>query len=192
MNTPPYPYSQGNRLEERNTYFYSEYHGQAFFMAWRNSREQTLAELPPGAAPQIAASMLSETAAGYDTQQLLAFLLNADLAQAQNRRLAEQLLQRFEVSKRIYRRYDVRFKAIVDSGYEALEFYPQFAALCLRLQDQPAPLPFLNGLLKSIDTLIAIRDRLSPALGAQLAWLIDREAQWVARIATAAQVDMNR
>lgn len=192
MSMPPYPYSQGNRLEQRNSYFYSEYHGQAFFAAWRDSRQQALAHLPPAVEPRVVAAARPSLENGCDCQQLLAFLLSADPAEAENRRLAEHLLQRFEVSKRLYRRYDERFKAVIDSGYEALELYPQFAALCLRLQDQPASLPFLNGLLKSIDTLIAIRERLPADLGAQLAWLIEREAQWIAHIATTAGVEMDR
>lgn len=191
MSTPPYPYSHGNRLDERNTYFYSEYHGHAFFAAWRESRQQALGQLPPAIEPRFEAGECPALEQGCDSQQLLAFLLNADLAEPGNRRLAERLLQRFEVSKRLYRRYDARFKAVVASGYEALELYPQFAALCLRFQGQPASLPFLNGLLKSLDSLIAIRQRLPADLGAQLAWLIDGEAQWVAQIASSVNVGMD-
>lgn len=191
MSIPPYPYSQGERLEERNTYFYSAYHGQAFFAAWRASRQQALIGLPdarPWPANTPVAALDGQ--AGYHTQQVLDLLLNADLSQPVNRRLAEHLLQRFEVSKRLYRSYTPQFKAVIDSGYDDLALYVEFAALCLAMQTQADALPFLNGLLKSIDTLIAVQQRLAPELGSHLAWLIAGEASWVERLAARVNVEV--
>ncbi len=184
MSLAPYPYSEGNRLEERNTYFYSAYHGQDFFAAWHASRQQALANIRQAQAwqPQAAPSTL-DTREGYDAQQVLNVLLSGDLGAPANRRLAEHLLQRFEVSKRLYRRYTPQFKAVLSSGYDDLTLYIQFAALCLAMQAHAKPLPFLNGLLKSIDTLIAVRAQLPAELAANLAWLIAGEARWVQSLA---------
>lgn len=189
MSSVDYPYSQGNRLEERNTYFYSQYHGMAFFTAWRASRQEALAQLPAAGALQLPVTTEREQNA-EDTATLLADLLNADADAPDKRHLAERLLQRFEVSKRLHRRYDNEFKAIADSGYDDLNLYLQFAALCLHQADQPGALPFLNGLLKVVDSLISIRTRLSPAQGAQLAWLIEAEHSWVARVAEQVKVEI--
>ncbi len=191
MSTPPYPYSQGERLEERNTYFYSAYHGQPFFAAWRASRQAALTNLPAAQPWPARASVAAlDSQAGYATQAVLDVLLNGDLTQPHHRRLAEHLLQRFEVSKRLYRHYTPQFKAVLDSGYEDLALYVQFAALCLAMHAQPNALPFLNGLLKSLDTLIAVQARLPAALGGHLAWLIAGEAQWVDALAAKVNVEV--
>ncbi|QMV65339.1 hypothetical protein DFO61_1033 [Ectopseudomonas oleovorans] len=189
MSDIDYPYSQGDRLEERNTYFYSQYHGAAFFPAWRASRQAALMQLPPAQAVPLPVAA-ERNAHHVDTAALLADLLHAAADAPSKRRLAERLLQRFEVSKRLHRRYDANYKAVADSGYDDLELYLQFAALCLHLSEQPGALPFLNGLLKVIDSLISILPRLSPAQGAQLAWLIAAEQDWVARIASQANVEL--
>jgi hypothetical protein len=189
MSDIDYPYSQGDRLEERNTYFYSQYHGAAFVPAWRARRQMALTHLPAArAVPLPAAAERSEHPAA--TAALLADLLHAAADAPDKRRLAERLLQRFEVSKRLHRRYDADFKAIADSGYDDLDLYLQFAALCLHQAEQPGALPFLNGLLKVVDSLVSIHPRLSPAQGAQLAWLIAAEQNWVVRLAAQANVEL--
>lgn len=189
MSDIDYPYSQGDRLEERNTYFYSQYHGTAFFPAWHASRQAALARLPAPHAVPLATPVERRDDAS-DTAALLTDLLHADAAAPGKRRLAERLLQRFEVSKRLHRCYDSTLRAVTDSGYDDLNLYLQFAALCLHQAGQPGALPFLNGLLKVIDSLISIHPRLTPAQGAQLAWLIAAEQDWVARIAVQANVEI--
>ena len=94
MSDIDYPYSQGDRLEERNTYFYSQYHGAAFFPAWRTSRQAALMQLPPAqAVPLPVAAERNEYP--VDTAALLAELLHAAADAPGKRRLAERLLQRF-------------------------------------------------------------------------------------------------
>jgi hypothetical protein len=189
MTEIDYPYSQGNRLEERNTYFYSPYHGEAFLPAWRASRTAALARLPQPKSP-VTRAPDSRSEDGHDTEQLLRALLVGSPESSENRRMAERLLQRFEVSKRIYRRYDAHFKTILESGYEDVELYLQFASLCLHYARQPASLPFLNALLKVLDSLISIIDRLRAEQGAYLAWLIEAERDWVVRVAASVSVDI--
>ena len=188
MSHSVYPYSQGDRLSDRNTYFYSEFHGPAFFEAWRASRAAALAALPwplPLSAPPRAAP----DGVVYDTAQLLAEMLNSH---AEDHLLLDRLLQRFEVSKRLYRKYDLGlFKAIRDSGYHDLDLYLLFGALCVQCQNQRAAMRFLNALLKAVDSLISVLDRLDPEQGAHLAWLIGREREWVQRIAAAVGVELN-
>ena len=187
MNSVSYPYSQGNRLEDRNTYFYSEYHGEAFLPAWETSRRDALNRLPVPEAPNIKPPK-SLNASEYHTAELLGHLLNTDLDTTANKYLAGKLLQRFEVSKRLYRRYDTHFKAVLESGYDDLALYPLFAAMCLRHAPQPHSLPFLNALLKTIDTLISLENRLTAIQGAQLAWLIEGEAKWVMQLANRLEI----
>jgi hypothetical protein len=186
MTESVYPYSQGDRLNERNTYFYSEYRGPAFLDAWCASRNAALASLPGPLPLQLKAAMPQTTA--YDAAQLLGELSSTRAEHA----LVDRLLQRFEVSKRIYRKYDQDLRAIRDSGYDDLDLYLLFAGLCLQSQQRPAPLRFLNALLKVLDTLIAAREQLCPEQAAQLAWLIGEERAWVQRIAAAAGLELTR
>ena len=189
MRAPEYSYSRGDRLEDRNTYFYSEYLGEAFFPLWKESRSNARNSLPPPCQPAVGKAHVSTTES-FETAALLGYLLNANPASPEQRKLAEKLLQRFEVSKRIYRRYNTEFRAVLESGYDDLELYILFTRMCLHYSEQPEALPFLNALLKCIDTLIAIRNRLTPDLQGQLAWLIDQESSWVARQAVKAGVDI--
>lgn len=181
MSHHDYPYSQGDRLNDRNTYFYSEFRGQAFLADWHESRSVALAALPAPLAIAVSAADPSDTA---DTAKLLAYLLHTDVEDAR----VDGLLQRFEVSKRLYRRYDRDFKAVRESGYDALDLYLQFGALCVQRQSRPAALRFLNALLKVVDSLISVRERLSCEQGAHLAWLIRAERAWVQSVATGAGV----
>lgn len=188
MSRDLYPYSAGDRLEDRNTYFYSAYHGQAFLEAWQASRSAARVALPaPRTLQPIAATAAAQPDPDYDTGALLAALLEQ---KPEHHPLRDRLLQRFEVSKRIYRRYDADLKAIRDSGYDDLTLYLGFAALCVHSQDSPAALRFLNALLKAVDILISARARLSPAEAAHLAWLIEQERGWVERLAVSVGVEV--
>jgi len=162
MTRDLYPYSQGDRLDDRNTYFYSAFHGHTFLAAWHASRNAALAGLPHAQRPQPLAAEWCEN--------------------------AERLLQRFEVSKRIYRAYDADFKAVRDSGYDDLDLYLRFGAWCVDGEPRPAALRYLNALLKLVDLLISVRERLTGEQGAGLAWLIERERAWVQRIAASVSV----
>lgn len=181
--TISYPYSQGERLEERNTYFYSSYHGIDFFAAWQASRQSIAAHLPPP-LPLAAqsASACPDGQSGWDSSALLAYLLACE-PDARARQLAEQLLQRFEVSKRIHARYTTAFRAEAGSDYHDLQRYLAFAALCIRQRRTASALPFLNGLLKCVDSLLSVHARLDEAQQARLHWLIIEEAAWVGQLA---------
>jgi hypothetical protein len=182
MTDGDYPYSEGDRLNDRNTYFYSAYGGASFLEAWRESREAALRSLPAPLPLTAAAPVASDTA------QLLSDMLSSEAEHA----LAERLLQRFEVSKRLYRKYDSELRAIRDSGYDDMDLYLLFARLCLHSRERPAPMRFLNALLKVLDTLVAARERLSQEQGAVLAWLIGEELAWVQRIAADVGVELSR
>ena len=176
MSHEIYPYCRGDRLEDRNTYFYSTFHGPAFLAAWHASRCAALAALPAACRPRLSAAH----AGSAHTAELLTALLENTLDSEPS---IDRLLQRFEVSKRIYRQYDADLRAVRDSGYDDLDLYVLFGAVCVDSQTRPAALRFLNALLKVVDILISVRARLGPEQGACLAWLIEQERAWVLRVA---------
>jgi hypothetical protein len=75
-----------------------------------------------------------------------------------------------------------------DSGYDDLDLYIRFGALCVQRRSQPAALRFLNALLKVLDSLISVRERLDSDQGARVAWLILAERSWVEEVAARAGV----
>ncbi len=81
MNSAEYPYSQGNRLEQRNTYFYSEFHGTHFMDAWRDARKFAARELRTAQSEAVEVqSKQAPGSGGIDTESLLGRLLAELLA----------------------------------------------------------------------------------------------------------------
>ena len=90
MSHLSYSYSQGNRLQDRNTYFYSAYRGSAFLSEWMTSRQSSLSLLPKPKPLELEKIQVVSTI-GYDTSSLLARLLSpAETQDKTNRELAER------------------------------------------------------------------------------------------------------
>lgn len=191
-----YEYSQGDLLEDRNTYFYTPYHGKAFLAAWRQSRQSAATDLPAPQPFEFQERPLSDNRANrIDTADLLNHLGwqlsegQAELTEVQ-KALLNRLVTKFEVSKRIYTGYTGGFKPIDKTGYTHMGLYVQFAAAMSLAYQKTAGLPYLNVMTKSIDTLIARRDRLELKETAVLAHLIEREDNYVAAVAENVEVDL--
>jgi hypothetical protein len=192
MSDVAYPYANGNLLEQRNTYFYSAFQGSGFLQAWHMSRSRILATLPPPSAPHHHLSRMAlPVGARVDTAELLASLnlaaLNADLEQFSKIKLwIDRLVQRFEVSKRLYDIYVLRdghLKAESGSSFRKVSLYLEFGELMVAAYCVSRDLPYLNALLKALDTLSAIRAELLEHEDARLAWLIVEERRLVRALA---------
>jgi hypothetical protein len=96
----------------------------------------------------------------------------ADTAEA---RRALNLVKKFEVTKRIHRAYDERFRAVDRSDHEDLGLYLRLAEVFEAAHAATGELPYLNALLKCLDTLCALRSGLSEADRRRLSWLFERE-----------------
>ena len=113
MSSVEYIYSQGNRLEDRNTYFYTRFQGERFMDAWREARENAARDLF-GKQNEVADTrppQLSEDG-GIDTRTLLSRLMS-DMSSgefsAEARLWTDILRKRFEVSKRVYCSYAAEY-----------------------------------------------------------------------------------
>ena len=108
MNKVAYPYSSPNKIEDRNTYFYSSYGGQDFLDAYFDMRMSILDELRVRKPETLVSkSPLGITADGVDTKALLRSLtgmLHEKCMNSESWELVAKLIQRFEVSKRIYQK----------------------------------------------------------------------------------------
>lgn len=173
-----YPYADGDLLEQRNTYFYSRYEGPAFLAAWCRQRAG-VAALPAADAPEAATG-------SRPTDRLLDALrgaLSARPADAGERPTLDRLVQRFEVSKRLHGEYSADWRPVDPADYHTLERYLCFGEVLDLAWTVWAALPYLNALLKCLDTLTALAGRLDAGQRLRLESLIGREEMHVAALA---------
>lgn len=180
-----YPYASGDLLENRNTYFYSEYLGERFMDAWRRQRTEAVARLEVG---EIAGQPDPQTESPAD--RLLETLLTeftAGKVSEQSRKLLDALLQRFEVTKRLHGEYDAGFRPADLADYRKMERYVRFGEVLDAAYGATASLPYLNALIKCLDTLTALHQRLDARQRKRVILLIGREAWHVGRLASKLQ-----
>lgn len=183
--TTGYPYAEGDRLEERNTYFYSPYGGAAFLAAWRENRAAALDELGAPAAEPPPPAASDEPGSG----EALLESLHAQLRDgAVDRRRLDLLLQRFEVGKRLYLQYNDELRPLDRDAFRDLDLYLRFAELLDLLYERQGDLSRLNALMKALDILVSLRADLNGARRGRLARLLEREGRWVAALAERVEV----
>ena len=191
MNQEVYPYAHGPLLDERNTYFYSSYGGVEFLEAWKREREVLIGALPPPeppSAPRGTHQFPADGAPAIDVGPLLRSLYAAMWHNTYADRVValpwlERLVQRFEVTKRIFASYGPGLASKGRTNYRHLPLYVRFAEVMELTYQRTSALPYLNALLKCLDTLSALRAGLGAADSARLAWLCGRERQHVAALA---------
>lgn len=189
---PTYTYATGDLLSERNTYFYSAYQGPEFLGAWEDARVQVLERLPAPADMPVPRGGALPDASGVDARPFLERLLAGASAEegawTEARPWLDRLVQRFEVTKRIFESYDASLRARDREHFRDLGAYLRFAEVLEVAYERTLTLPYLNALLKCMDTLTAMHAGLSRDEGARLARLILRERRHVRRLAERAGV----
>lgn len=174
--TSEYPYAEGDPREAPNTYAYVRYEGKVFLDAWRRSRWWALDELPP---PAVAIRTASSDG-GNDTAVHLERFWQK-LTEIGNSAPAEldRLLHHFELTKRIFTRYDTSWRPETGSDFRDVSLYLRFAEVLDLAYANTGMLTYLNALLKCLDILIAVRADLPVTEGDRLARLIVRERDHV-------------
>jgi methionyl-tRNA formyltransferase len=148
-----YPYASGNLLEERNTYFYSPYYGEGFLEAWQARRREA-------GAKRSAQGSLDALPIVTETDRLIEDMATAlgkssDETAAALARL-DRLVQRFEVTKRIYDGYTDGWRAMDPTRYRTVASYVRFSHLLSLAFGKTTCLTYMNALLKCNDILNAI------------------------------------
>jgi hypothetical protein len=90
-----------------------------------------------------------------------------------------QLVKKFEVTKRIHRAYGPSFRAIDPADHKDLNRYLRLAEVFETAYAADKGLPYLNLLLKCMDTLSSLADQLTEDGRARLAGLIQRERRHI-------------
>lgn len=179
MSESLYPFADGDRLEDRNTYFYTPYGGIAFLDAWRRRRKEALAGLPAATPPPIGRGERLPEPGPVETAALLDGLFAALESKGAEtpavRHWLDELVKKFEVTKRMHVAYDARFQAVDRGRYRDFGLYVRLAEVLEAAYAGTGDLVFLNAMLKCIDTLSSACGRLATDDGARLAWLIERE-----------------
>jgi hypothetical protein len=173
---PPYPYDEGDRLEQRNTYFFSAFHGHDFLAEWTTRRDRAIAE---GKAVSF---QVEQPATSKQADRWLADLhtaFNSGHAMDEHRQLLAKLIQRFEVSKRLHGHYSDAFRPTDANDYHELPRYLSFAEVLVAAYKLDKQLQVLNALLKCVDTLCALREQLAPSCRTRLSEVIHAEGMYV-------------
>ena len=174
-----YDYASGDLLEDRNTYFYARFQGPEFLSAWRRQRDAILAEKSDFFGEDRHAAITP-------TDQLLETIwreLSARGSNAETMRVLGRLLQRFEVTKRLHGEYGENWRPTDPQDYRVMKRYVRFAEVLELAYSSSAALPYLNALLKCMDTLTALYARLDVGQKKRLQELIIREKNHVERLA---------
>lgn len=187
MTEVPYPYATGDLLAERNEYNYTAYQGAPFLQAWQDSRDKARSSLPPPAAPppgdaSAPIEWAGSTPSGPILEALLGRLEAGGLATGEAAAL-DGLVKKFEVTKRVHDAYGADMRAVDPGAHRTLSLSVRLAEVFERAYATLGGLPYLNVLLKTMDTLVALASDLSAGEGARLAWLIARERGHVGALA---------
>jgi len=174
-----YPYAEGRLLDTPAQYSYSRYQGEPFLHAWRAQRAAMARDLA-GAAPASAAP-------GTPVQALLEHLareIEAPQPSAACLSTLQRLLQRFEVTKRLHAHYNDHWRPLDPAEFRGAERYVLFAEVLERAYAATGQLPFLNGLLKCMDTVSSLAAQLDGRQAARVRALVEREDAHVRRLAS--------
>ncbi len=186
MTRVEYPYAEGDRLAERNTYFYTPVVGRPMIEALHRARAQALADLPEPAPPppaEAAAPALPAPGSDVETHDLLEALwasLSSGQPGAADEAWITLLVHKFETTKRLHAAYGPGFRAVDPAQHRDLGLYLRCGEILAASFAASDRLPQFNALLKLVDTLCAMRGGLDADQRSRLAGLIRREAELLA------------
>ena len=175
-----------DRLQSPNTYFYTAIDKCNRFDAWLMQRLSVLRRID-AVSPMISgvSDFVCRAESPIDTNTLTATLWkkfesgeNTDLEKGD----LNLLLQKFEVSKRLFGQYDSEWCKIEASGFVEIDTYIYFGQSLCRAYGQGMGLNYLNGLLKLNDTLISVCVDMNSKQVSALGWLVAREVEFVSGI----------
>ena len=155
-----YTYANGDLLEERNSYTYTEYHGDVFFADWRDARANVSQQLGASLdAPAAVGALALETTLEGErlcTSDILESLMDNLMGQETDglvRDTLARLVGRFEVSKRVHSHYLGHWRAAPGADYHDLALYLRYAEVMEIAYSLSGKIEYLNVLLKVLDTL---------------------------------------
>jgi len=186
-----YSYSEGNLLEDRNTYFYTNMCGEDFFKLFDDARAKSI----PGAI-EPSAIEVPETEPPHPGQtetqtagilDWLVFHWTAGNARGDIRDFTGMMVRRFEISKRIHAAYDINQKPLNRDDYEDYCLYLRTAEMFVLAFKESGTIQYLNALLKIMDTITSFVGRLDQAGAQRHADLVRYEKAFVEELRSTCQ-----
>lgn len=153
-----YKYITDNNLYEKQTYMYSEYEGIIFLKEYLESRQKYLGQWER----EKTCSINYDTVSNPVGQNLSELKRNMESGMYNHDtvNLINAYTKSFEVRKRIYTEYDKDWRPLCTAGFENSENYLLFADCLLLAYFNLKCMKYFNCLLKVVDTLLSIQDRL--------------------------------
>ncbi len=175
-----YPYATGELLSKRNSYTYTPYFGEPFLDSWKDQRSKVLESLETAdpSPIDVAADIDDDWSFPVTTNSLLLIMhnrLKAGMFDQKDVVALNNLVQRFEVSKRLYGEYNTSWRALTDSGYHDLGRYVKYAILMDAYYSHTKQFDVLNVFLKVMDTVCAYFTQLTPQDQIRLRHLVHSE-----------------
>ena len=185
-----YPFSREPALDRRNIYNYFPFSGSEFLTAWRKEREKCLALAPEENTADGGGRRPGpfEPENGFSVDELLGWIHDDDEDLTKSARYLEAIVQRFEVTKKVYERYDANARAVDREAYRRLDCYVSFAELMETAYARTGDLPYLNALLKCDDIVCSHFDELEKPLRARAAAVVRKEMSHVSELSAKAGV----
>ena len=158
-----YTYTETDRLITKEHYHYTPWHGIQFLTDYFENRCSFLKKIGLSYMPISNNSPLHNISEKYGIEGLCTTPTSKKLLEliddtSRDSEWIERLLQRFEVSKRIYSDYDENFKP-KSKLYEQLINYILFALILLSEQQNSDNYRYLNTALKLNDLVISTHEK---------------------------------
>lgn len=146
-----YTYSSKNPFDEKINYSYSKTSGLEFIKSWKKHRECCIDIINKSKCDYE--NLIDNSKTNIEFQK---WLKSSNILLSEIGKL-HLLIKRFEVTKRIYDRYDEDYRRInSNSNYSNLNLYINFGLILLKLYKKHKHLQYLNSLLKVNDIICSV------------------------------------
>lgn len=171
-----YKYITEDNLYNKQTYMYSEYGGIDFLKEYVFSRQQYLDDHKDMKSISTEYEWEGDKSNDVICELLrIKQALKADTYNSTVMDLMNSYTKSFEVRKRVYEKYDNNWKPVGNKRFEDYEAYLLLAE-CLGLSyEHTKCLKYFSCMLKVVDTLLSIQDKLRDELKGILYLVIQKE-----------------
>lgn len=167
-----YNYITDNNLENIQRYMYSKYYGMEFILEFFSICRKNFIE--DDNIEQIEFEKYINSNTTKELAQIwCAMKRSEEDKQFENR--IEWYIKKFEVSKKIYRRYTDLGKAIIKSGCDEYPAYILLELILLQKYEENKSLRYLNCILKLSDTIFSLKSQMNSELEKAISFIAKKE-----------------
>lgn len=175
-----YRYITNNNLENRQNYMYSQFEGQAFMDAYRDTRSQFCHNNHCAENWKI-----ENSNTGVRLIELLDSLDHEVQISTASKKKIDMYVKSFEVRKRIFSDYDgEKMKPSDEADYHNYDNYILLSRIMIKMYRKTQGLKYLSCLLKVDDTLLSVTDKLSVEQKQAIAFGLEKEMEFIDYLAT--------